>query len=259
MRILFIGDIVGKPGRVCVKELLPKLRDAYELDLVVANGENAAGGSGITAAIANEILGYGVDAITLGDHVWDQRGFAEDIDRMENICRPANLPTQCPGKPYLIVEKDGFRLGVFTVLGQQFMKIQASNPFARVSELLEEMESQCDAILAEIHAETTSEKVAMGWFLDGRAAVVVGTHTHIPSADTRVLPRGTAYQTDAGMTGPYESILGREIQPIIAKLLDGLPRRWPVATGDVQLCGLMVDIDSKTGLATHCQRLQETV
>ncbi len=256
MRVLFIGDIVGKPGRTCLKDILPGFREEKGIDLIIANGENAAGGSGITGAISKEILGYGVDAITLGDHVWDQRGFPEEIDELEGICRPANLPGQCPGKPYLIVEHNGFRLGVFTVLGRQFMKLQSDCPYAKAVELIEEMRSQCDAILVEMHAETTSEKIAMGWYLDGRAAVVVGTHTHTPTADFRILPRGTAYQTDAGMTGPYESILGREIQPILGKLLDGMPRRWPVASGDVRMCGLMVDIDPKTGRSTACERVE---
>lgn len=254
MRILFIGDIVGQCGRDFVRQQVPLLRESLGLDFVVANGENAAAGSGITANIANSLTENGVDAITLGDHIWDQRGFSEQIDSLEKVCRPANLPPENPGRRYLVVENaKGQKLGIFTVLGRTFMKTNADCPFRCADALIAELAPQCNAILAEIHAETTSEKVAMGWYLDGRASLVVGTHTHIPTADATVLPRGTAYQTDAGMSGPYHSILGRQIEPIIARFLDGMPRRWPVAEGDIRLCGTLVDIDDATGAATHCQ------
>ncbi|WP_269537408.1 TIGR00282 family metallophosphoesterase [Cerasicoccus fimbriatus] len=254
MRILFIGDIVGKPGRNFVKAQLKVLREELELDFVVANGENAAAGSGITGAIAGEILDAGVDGITLGDHVWDQRGFVDEIDSLRSVCRPANLPAENPGRTHLILESNGFKLGVFTVLGRTFMKTNADCPFRCADHQIGELHAQCDAILAEIHAETTSEKVAMGWYLDGRAQMVVGTHTHIPTGDATILTRGTAYHTDAGMTGPYESILGREIQPIVLRFLDGLPRVWPVASNDVRICGTLVDIDVEQGIATKCEQ-----
>jgi len=257
VRILFIGDIVGKPGRDAAKRLVRGLRNQHRLDLVVANGENAAGGAGITTSIAHELKQAGIDAITLGDHCWDQRGFPEEIDRLDFVCRPYNLPQGCPGKRELLVDlPNGKRLGVATILGRQFMKIHADDPFKAAEEVVDALGKAADILLVEIHAETTSEKVAMGWLLDGRAAAVLGTHTHIPTADGRILPRGTAYLTDAGMTGPYESILGREVAPGIARFLDGLPRRHPVAEGDVRLCGVLLELDADKGIATKIERLE---
>ncbi|MBN1402923.1 MAG: YmdB family metallophosphoesterase [Opitutales bacterium] len=253
-RLLFIGDIVGRPGRDVVRDRLPKLREELGLDFVVANGENAAAGSGITAAIANELLSCGVDAITLGDHVWDQRGFDKEIGNIEMLCRPANLPAQCPGKTFLVVEKDGVRLGICTLLGSAFMKVEADSAFHMVDAFIDKVKGQCDALFVEVHGEATSEKVALGWYLDGRTTLVAGTHTHIPTADEIVLPRGTAYITDVGMTGPYQSILGREVNGVLGRFLDGMPRRWEIATGDVRLCGCIVDFTPK-GMATSIKRL----
>ncbi len=255
-RLLFIGDIVGRPGRRIVEERLKDLREELQADFVIANGENAAGGAGFTAAIAKELTEAGVDGFTLGDHVWDQRGFSDEINALENVCRPANLAAQCPGRRYLILERGGFRLGVFTMLGSTFMKISCDAPAFRASdELLEELRGQCDGFLAEIHAEATSEKIGYGWYMDGRATAVIGTHTHVPTADARVLPRGTAYMTDAGMTGPYEGVLGREIQTSIARYLDGMPRKSEVATADVRLCGCLVEFTDK-GVATRIERVE---
>ncbi len=249
MRILFIGDIVGRPGRKVIKQRLAAYRKAESIDLVVANGENAAGGSGITGPMADELVRAGIDGITLGDHVWDQRGWTEEIDAKERVCKPANLPRSTPGRRYLILEgPEGFRLGVCTLLGSQFMKLESSNAFEVVGPLLEELRKEgAEAVLVEFHAETTSEKVAMGWFLDGRAMAVVGTHTHIPTADCRILPEGTAYITDVGMTGPYESVLGRDIDAVLGRFQDGLPRRFHVATEDPRLCGLLMDFDREAG------------
>lgn len=255
-RVLFIGDIVGRPGRDAVAKLVPALREVHGIDIVIANGENAAAGSGITAVLAGELFKAGVDAITLGDHVWDQRGFPQEIGRLEGLCRPANLPSGVPGRPYLIVEHEGFRLGVFTLLGRHFMKISAECPFRCADALLEELEGKVDAIFVELHAETTSEKTALGWYLDGRVAMAIGTHTHIPTADGRVLPRGTAYQTDAGMTGPYASCLGRDVQSVLGRFLDGMPRRFDIAQDDVRLCGCLVEIDPEEGLATAFERIE---
>lgn len=256
MRVLFIGDIVGKPGRDCVRSALSGIVGELRADIVIANGENAAGGSGLTSVIANELTQAGVDGITLGDHVWDQRGFSDEIEKLEKVCRPCNLPKSNPGRTSLIIEKDGFKLGVFTVLGRTFMKTSADCPFLTADAQIKELSKQCDAIFVEMHAEATSEKIALGWYLDGHAAAVIGTHTHTPTADATILPRGTAYLSDAGMTGPYESVLGREIQPIIAKFLDGLPRKWPVAEGDIRLCGVLVEIDPESKIATKCERVE---
>lgn len=245
IKVLFLGDIVGKPGRDLVRAEVPRLRREWNLDFVVANGENAAGGSGISATLAREILACGVDGITLGDHVWDQRGFDEEIGQLEHVCRPANLPKVCPGRTHLILEKNGFRLAVVTLLGRHFLNMKAECPFLAADRMLRELSSQANAFLVEIHAEATSEKVAFGWYLDGRAGVVVGTHTHIPTADGCILPRGTAYLTDAGMCGPYASVIGREIQPVLGRFLDGLPRKFEVATGDVRLSGFLVSLNDE--------------
>jgi len=257
--VLFVGDIVGRPGREIVTARIGALREKLGVDFVIANAENSAAGAGITAKIARELLAAGVDAITLGDHVWDQKSFDVEIGTLEQVCRPANLPAECPGRDRLIVERDGKRLGVFTVLGRNFMGMKADCPFLTARRLSEELIGMCDAILTEIHMEATSEKIAMGWFLDGRVAAVLGTHTHVPTADARVLPKGTAYLTDAGMTGPYESVLGREIEPVVSRFLDGMPRRFGVAAGDVRLSGALVRYDPDARRAISCELITETM
>jgi len=242
LKLLFIGDIVGSPGRAIVNERLSGLRRQHAIDFVIANGENSAAGSGITAAIAHSLHSAGVDAITLGDHVWDQRGWETDIVQMEHVCRPANLPKACPGWDHLIIQARGFRVGVFTVLGRQYLGMKSECPFLCADRMIERLRGQTDAIIVEVHAEATSEKQALGWYLDGRVTAVLGTHTHVPTADARVLPKGTAFICDVGMTGPYGSVLGREVEPVIGRFLDGLPRRFPVAKDDVRLSGAMVEI-----------------
>jgi len=253
-RILFLGDVVGRPGRAILQQRLREIRQTKHVDQVVANGENAAAGAGITGKLAREILDAGVDAITLGDHVWDQRGFAEEIGSMERVCRPANLDSSCPGRSHLIVEGGGIRLGVFTVLGREFMKVKAGCPFRAAEKLAGELRPKVDALLVEIHAETTSEKIAMGWMMDGIATAVLGTHTHTPTADARILPRGTAYVTDVGMTGPYRSVLGREVEPVLQRFIDGMPRKFTVAQEDVWMRGVLVDFDAR-GCATSIELL----
>jgi len=259
MRVLFLGDIVGRPGRQAVMDAAPGLRAELNLDFIVANAENAAGGAGLTAAIARDLLASGVDALTLGDHAWDHHGFERDIGNLERVCRPANFPTTQPGRPSLIVNQRGQRLALFTVLGRTFMGPKVDCPFATADRLLAELAPQADGVLVEIHAEATSEKIALGWYLDGRAAVVVGTHTHVATADAGTLPRGTAYQTDAGMCGPHASVLGREIAPCVGRFVDGMPRRCPVAEGDVRLNGFLVDYDSDRKVATVAQRFSRAV
>ncbi|MEX0325302.1 MAG: YmdB family metallophosphoesterase [Puniceicoccaceae bacterium] len=244
-RILFLGDIVGRAGREAVMRHLPGIREAEKLDIVVANGENAAGGSGITRSIAEELHAAGVDGITLGDHCWDQRGFEKDIDELPYVCRPFNLYPGSPGRPHLVVEGGGLRLGVVTFIGQQLMKINSAAGFPAIGAYLDALRDECDAFFVEAHAETTSEKVALGWYLDGRAAAVIGTHTHIPTADARILPRGTGYLTDAGMSGPYDSVLGRDIEPIVRRFVDGLPRKFTVAEANVQLRGAIFEAESR--------------
>ncbi len=254
-KILFLGDIVGRPARVALAEHLPRIRQERGLDLIVANAENAAGGSGITGAIARELTAAGLDALTLGDHVWDQRGFDLEIGGIENLCRPANLPKSCPGKTQLVVQADnGFRLGIMTVIGRQYLNLKADDPFACAQDAVPELRKQCDGVLLEIHAEASSEKIAMGWFMDGAASIVVGTHTHILTADERVLPRGTAYLSDAGMCGGHQGVIGRQIGPVIGRFLDGMPRKFEIATEDVRLNGCIVELDDITGLARSIER-----
>jgi len=259
-KVLFLGDIVGRPGRDAVRARVKALRAEKGFDLVIANAENAAAGAGLTAAIAAELAEAGVDAMTLGDHVWDQRNFEAEIDKLEKVCRPANLPVQCPGRKYLVTTAvSGFRLGVFTVLGQNFMKMKSDCPFATADKMLREHGKEADAWIVEAHMEATSEKVALGWYLDGRCAAVLGSHTHIPTADLTLRPRGTAYLTDLGMTGPYASVIGRNIQTGIARFLDGMPRKSEVAEGDVRLCGCVVEIETASGMAAKAERFEESV
>jgi len=242
LKLLFIGDIVGRPGREFINERLRKIRLDHSVDFVIANAENVAAGAGITGMLAKSLLENGIDAITLGDHVWDQRGWETEISQIERVCRPANLPASCPGWDHLIIEARGFRVAVFTVLGRHFMGMKAECPFLCADRMIEQLKAQADAIIVEIHAEATSEKQALGWYLDGRVTAVLGTHTHVPTADATVLPKGTAFMCDLGMTGAYASVLGREVAPVVAKFLDGMPRRFEVATGDVRLSGALIAI-----------------
>jgi metallophosphoesterase (TIGR00282 family) len=244
LKLLFIGDIVGRPGRDIVSERVRKIRMDMGIDFVIANGENAAAGSGITGTIARSILESGVDAITLGDHVWDQRGWESEITQIEHVCRPANLPRSNPGWDHLIIESRGFRVAVFTVLGRHFMGLKADCPFLCADRMIEQLKAQADAIIVEVHAEATSEKQALGWHLDGRVTAVLGTHTHVPTADACILPKGTAFMCDVGMTGPYASVIGREIEPVVSKFIDGLPRRFEIATGDVRISGALMEIEA---------------
>ena len=254
MKLLFIGDIVGKPGREIVSALVPRLRAERDIDFVVANGENAAAGAGITGSLCKTLLEAGVDVITLGDHVWDQKGFETEIAGLDRVCRPANLPATCPGRDHVIVEKNGFRLLVATVLGRSFMGLKAECPFLGADALLKKLAGGYDGALVEVHAEATSEKQALGWHLDGRVTAVLGTHTHVATADASLLRRQTAFMCDVGMTGPHESVLGREIEPVLGRFLDGLPRRFEVATGDVRLSAALVEF-AGTGRAGRIEWL----
>jgi len=256
-KLLFLGDIVGRPGRTMLKERLPELRNHLGADVVVVQGENAAGGAGITAKIAGELKEAGADAITLGDHVWDQKNFENEIDALDYVCRPANLPAMNPGRTHLVVGRDGFRLGVLTVLGRNYIAMKTDEcPFKCADRLLANLETTCDAVLVEAHMEATSEKIALGWHLDGRATAVIGTHTHVPTADGRILPGGTAYLSDAGMCGPYASVLGRNVNEVVATFLDGMKRRFPVAEEDIRLSGALIDIETASGRAIAFERIE---
>jgi metallophosphoesterase (TIGR00282 family) len=251
MRVLFVGDVVGKPGRQAVAALLPSIRREQGIDLVIVNGENAAGGAGLTGEIAREIHDAGADVISNGNHVWDQRAFLKEIDTLDFCIRPLNLPRGNPGKGWVIQN----RALVVNAIGRVFMAEQ-DDPFRAMDMLLEELgESAPKVRILDWHAEATSEKLAMGWHLDGRFSAVVGSHTHVPTADARVLPHGTALVADTGMVGPRDSVLGIEPGIIVARYLDHLPRRFEVAGGVVQFNSVVIDVDDVTGRARSIERL----
>jgi 2',3'-cyclic-nucleotide 2'-phosphodiesterase len=253
LRILFIGDVVGKTGRTAIGDRLPTLITAWKLDLVVVNGENAAGGVGITRKTAQELLALGVDAITLGNHTYRHREVYGYLDEEPRIVRPANFPKGSPGRGHTVVEANGLRLGVINLSGQVFLEAVRS-PFAEVDALLSELRGKTDAVLVDMHAEVTSEKVALGWYLDGRVLACVGTHTHVATADARVLPGGTAYITDVGMTGPRGGVIGVKKELAIERFLTLTQVRFETATEDPWLNAVLVEGDSD-GRATSIRQL----
>lgn len=252
MRLLFLGDIVGRPGRQAVEDMLPGLREQWQLDLVVINGENAAGGFGITEAICEDLLNAGADVVTLGNHSFDQREALVFIERQPRLLRPANYPPGTPGRGATVVETaKGARVLVVNVMGRIYMDAM-DDPFMAVDKALADcpLGLVCDAVIVDVHAEATSEKEAMGYHLDGRASLVVGTHTHVPTADHRILPQGTAYQSDAGMCGDYDSILGMQHEEPLRRFLHKTPgSRLEAAAGPGTLAGIAVETDDSTGLA----------
>ena len=254
MRILFVGDVVGRSGRAVVNETLPGLIRDWELDLTVVNGENAAGGFGITEAIYHELLEAGADAITLGNHSWDQREALVFIERAPRLIRPANFPPGTPGRGAALIDtKSGKRALVINAIGRVFMQ-PFDDPFAILDRELNAcpLREAADAVLVDFHGEATSEKQAIGYFCDGRASLVVGTHTHVPTSDHRILPSGTAYMTDAGMTGDYESVIGMQKEEPLGRFLRGYPAgRFEAADGVATLSGVVVETDDATGLATR--------
>jgi len=262
VKILFIGDIVGQPGRLAVKALLPKLHEQHGLDFVVANGENSAGGNGITVRTAEEIFSAGVDVITSGDHLWDQKEVMELLVNEKRFIRPINYPPGTPGKGSGVFEVRGqsshIRVGVLNAQGRTFMPA-LENPFLMVTSEIEQLQKQTRIIFVDFHAEATSEKIALGRMLDGTASAVVGTHTHVQTADEQIFPGGTAYLSDAGFTGPHEGVLGREIEPVIKRFVTNMPQRFEVATGRVMLHGAVVEVDESTGKARGIWRVSEKV
>ena len=253
MNILFIGDIVGRPGRQTVKTLLPQLKKEFCLDFVIANIENAAGGSGITPGVLNELLDYGIDAVTSGDHMFKKRDVLTIIDQEPRLLRPANFPLSAPGRGSGVFKtKKGQVITVINILGRVFMEPREC-PFRVVKEEIDAHKS--GIIIVDFHAEATSEKVAMGWFLDGLVSAVVGTHTHIQTADEKILPQGTAYITDVGMTGAQHSVIGRKVEDVLARFITQIDRRFEVAEQDPQLQGVVLDIDEHTGKAKSIVRL----
>lgn len=257
MRILFIGDIVGQPGRRAVRTLLPVLRERHSLDCVIANGENSAGGSGITPGTATEIFEAGVDLITSGDHLWDHKEVTQLLEGETRFVRPANYPAGTPGQGSATFRSQGRpAVAVINVQGRTFMA-DLDNPFHAVQAEVERRRAETPIIVVDVHAEATSEKIAMARMLDGRVSAVVGTHTHVQTADEQILPGGTAFLCDVGFTGPHESILGREIDPVIRRFLTNVPQRFGVARERVRLQGAVIEVDEPTGRATSIQRLSE--
>jgi metallophosphoesterase (TIGR00282 family) len=255
MTLLFIGDVVGKPGRELIRKGLRALIEAHEVDLVVANVENAAAGFGVTKDIGEAILGWGVDVMTTGNHVWDKKEAIDYIPLEPRLLRPANYPPSVPGRgAYVATTGDGRAVGVINVMGRIFMPV-LDDPFAVVLREIEAMRHRTKVILVDMHAEATSEKIAMAWHLDGKVTAVLGTHTHVQTADERILPNGTAYLTDAGMTGPHDSIIGMEVEPSLARFLTGMPSKFEPATGNPRLNGALVTCDDRTGRATAISRI----
>jgi len=255
IRLLFIGDIVGKPGRDLVRQGLQSIVEYHQIDLVIANIENAAGGFGITREIGEQLLDLGIDVMTSGNHIWDKREALDYIGIEPRLLRPANYPAGVPGNgSYVARSKSRVSIGVINVMGRVFM-LNIDDPFAVVLRSIEALKSRTRVIFVDFHAEATSEKLAMGWHLDGRVTAVVGTHTHVQTADERILPKGTAYLTDAGMTGPHDSIIGVDVEPALARFLTALPTKFETATGNPRLNGVLVEADEQTGRAMDIERL----
>jgi len=258
MKILFMGDIVGSAGREIIKKSLPELKNEYQLDFVIANAENAAGGSGVTPRVFMELLDYGIDVLTSGDHIWRKKEVFDIIDKDRRLLRPLNFPPLCPGEGSGVytVAQSGLKVGVINLLGRVFME-PLDCPFRCVQEEIKKLSLQTKIIIVDIHAEATSEKVAMGWFLNGLVSAVVGTHTHIPTADERVLPKGTAYITDVGMCGSLDSVIGRKVDQVLRRFISGLPQRFEVAQENSVLSAVVLEIDNLTGKAISIQRVQK--
>jgi metallophosphoesterase (TIGR00282 family) len=255
VRILFIGDIVGEPGRRAVKALVPRLRVELAVDLVIANGENMAGGSGITPRTADEVFSAGVDVMTSGDHIWDMKEIVPHLASEPRLLRPLNYPPGAPGHGSLVVDRPGLpAVAVLNAQGRTFLA-DLENPFHAVPAEILRVREQTPIIFLDFHAEATSEKIAMGRMLDGQVTSVVGTHTHVQTADEQIFPHGTAYLTDAGFTGPHESVLGRQIEPVIRRFQTNLPQKFAVADGRVLLQGAVIDVDPTTGHARSIERL----
>lgn len=255
MRLLFIGDIVGRPGRELVRTGLAALVEHHAIDLVVANGENAAAGFGITREIGEQLFDWGVDVLTSGNHIWDKKEALEYIGIEPRLLRPANYPAGAPGSgSYLARTKDNVSVGIVNVMGRVFM-LNIDDPFASVLREIDALRTRARILFVDMHAEATSEKIAMGWHLDGKVTAVIGTHTHVQTADERILPKGTAYLTDVGMTGPHDSIIGVDVDAALSRFRTGLPQRFETAAGNPRLNAVIVEADEQTGRAIDIERL----
>lgn len=256
VKIFFIGDIIGRPGRIAVKELLPDIIEKHSIDLVIANGENAAGGFGITPAIAEELIGLKIDVITSGNHIWDKKEIIDYIQDKRWLLRPANYPGGTPGVGWAVLKaKSDVKIGILNLCGRVFMD-NLDCPFRIGKEAIKQLKEDASVIILDMHAETTSEKAAIGWFLDGTISAVIGTHTHVQTADERILPQGTAFITDAGMTGSINSVIGMQKEIVLERFLTQMPRKFEVATKDIEMQGVIVSISSKTGKAVGIERIK---
>ena len=254
MRILMVGDVVGRTGRQAFRKYTPRLRKEKGVDLVVVNGENSAGGKGITRKSLDELYQGGADVVTTGNHVWDKKDVLEFIEREPFLVRPANYPEGTPGKGCCVYPFKAKNIGIMNLSGRAFMPA-LDDPFQKVEDLLKELADSCDILLLDFHAETTSEKMAMGWYLDGRVNAVVGTHTHIQTADERILPEGTAYITDLGMTGPWNSVLGVKTELILQKVRTAMPVRFDVAEGPAVYSGILLEVEDATNRTKSIERI----
>ena len=257
LTILFLGDVVGEPGRKAVIARLPQLKEQHEIDFTIVNGENAAGGRGITGKITIELLRAGVSVITTGDHVWDQKDVVAFLNLEPRLLRPVNYPAGAPGGGSIVLATAKGKVGVINVQCRTFMQPILENPFHAMEAAVTKMREETKNIVVDVHGETTSEKIALGRFLDGKVSAVIGTHTHVQTADEQIFPGGTAFMCDAGMCGPVNSILGRAIEPILQRFISNLPASFPVATGEVRLRGALIDIDQTTGRALRILRVDE--
>lgn len=257
MKVLCVGDVVGSVGRRALTSKLAEITEQHQVSCSIVNAENIASGSGITPNLYQRLIKSGVNLITLGDHIYRRREIVAVLESSEQIVRPANFPSEAPGREFAIHQTDeGHRVAVFSLMGRLFMKPVLDCPFRAADRVLGKMPDDVRVIICDVHAEATSEKVAMGWHLDGRVSVVVGTHTHVPTADERILPGGAGYVTDLGMTGPYDSVLGRDKQRVLQSMITGVPTRFEVAEGQACVCGIVAEIDVQTGRCTHIERIR---
>jgi len=255
LKILFLGDIVGRPGRRAVHELLPSLKKEYEPVFIAANGENAAGGNGITRDVADELFGAGIDVLTMGNHVWDNKDIYNFIDSEDRLVRPANYPPESPGNGFTIVRRAGRAIGIINLSGRVFMP-PLDCPFRTADQIIPDLKKKTPFIIVDFHAEATSEKNALGWYVDGRVSAVIGTHTHIQTADEKIFPQGTAFITDVGMTGPSNSILGVKVEQVLEKMIGLRPVRFEVAGGPLMLNAVSIELDENSGRAQEIRRIQ---
>jgi 2',3'-cyclic-nucleotide 2'-phosphodiesterase len=257
IRLLALGDVVGRPGRMIISQQLPTLVRQRQIDLVIANAENIAGGSGITTKLFHKIRSYGVDVVTLGDHIYRRPDIVPTLHSSERVVKPANLSIQAAGRPYTIVQTaSGVPVVVMTVLGRVFVNFPADDPFAAVDRVYDDIGNRAKIMVCDVHAEASSEKVALGHYMDGRFSLIFGTHTHVPTADARILPSGSGYISDVGMCGPYDSVLGRRKDRVLKYMTTGMHQLFEIATGDVRMCGVLAEVDAETGRCLSIERIE---